>query len=77
MGNFNIEVPIWRTNPINNCFDQRLVPKKIKTATSNVQTDPIKKPDPPLMKSQSVNIQIDLPIDEPKTQTSPKKKDIK
>lgn len=56
------EVPL---SPLSKCFDQRLMPKKVKTATSNVQTEPIEAPQPPLMKSQSVSIQDDLKEQEP------------
>ena len=52
LDNFNVDVPNRRFDPLNKCFDQRLLPKKKIAKTSiNVQTDPIKKPDPPLMRS--------------------------
>lgn len=51
------EIPL---SPLSKCFDQRLMPKKVKTASMNVQTEPIEEAQPPLMKSQSVSIQNDL-----------------
>ena len=47
------EIPL---SPLSKCFDQRLMPKKVKTTSMNVQTDPIEEAVPPLMKSQSVSI---------------------
>jgi hypothetical protein len=47
------EIPL---SPLSKCFDQRLMPKKVKTASMNVQTEPIEEAQQPLMKSQSVSI---------------------
>ena len=47
-------------SPLSKCFDQRLMPKKVKTTSINIQTEPIEQPDLPSMKSQSVSIQNDL-----------------
>ena len=48
------EIPL---SPLSKCFDKRLQPKKVKTSSMNIQTDPIIEPDPPLMKSQSISVQ--------------------
>lgn len=54
------EIPL---SPLSKCFDQRLLPKKVKTSTTDVQTEKIEEPKPPLMKS--ISIQNDLKITEP------------
>ena len=71
--NVYIDVPELPLSPLSKCFDQRLVPKKVKTASMNIQTDPIEQPKPPLMKSQSVNIQEDLIPEEVKIVEEPEK----
>lgn len=71
--NVYIDVPELPLSPLSKCFDQRLVPKKVKTASMNIQTDPIEQPKPPLMKSQSVNIQEDLIPEEVKIEEEPEK----
>ena len=38
-------------SPLSKCFDKRLLPRKIKTSSINIQTDPIEKPKPPAMHS--------------------------
>ena len=52
-------------SPLSKCFDKRLQPKKVKTTSMNIQTDPIVEPEPPMMKSQSISVQDDLKIIEP------------
>jgi len=51
------EIPL---SPLSKCFDQRLMPRKVKTATFTMQTDPVQEPEAPMMKSQSISIQEDL-----------------
>ena len=65
------EIPM---SPLSRCFDQRLVPKKTKTTSSNAQTDPIEPPQPPLMKSQSISVQGDLKLEEDKPEPKEEKK---
>ena len=55
-----IDVPDVPMSPLSKCFDQRLLPKRIKTSSINMQTDPIEKPKPPVMHSQSIGVQDDL-----------------
>ena len=38
-------------SPLSKCIDKRLLPRKIKTSSINIQTDPIEKPKPPAMHS--------------------------
>ena len=54
--NVYIDIPEIPLSPLSKCFDQRLMPKKTKTNTANIQTDTIEQPKPPMMKSQSISI---------------------
>ena len=48
-------------SPLSKCFDHRLLPKRVHTSSVDMQTDPIEKPRPPAMMSQSTAVQeIDL-----------------
>jgi len=58
--NVYIDIPEVPLSPLSKCFDQRLMPKKVKTVSTNIQTEPIEAPQPPLMRSQSISIQDDL-----------------
>lgn len=61
LNNVYIDIAEIPVSPLSKCFDQRLVPKKVKTNEINVQTDPIEKPKV-AMKSQSVSVQEDLTL---------------
>jgi len=47
-------------SPLSKCFDHRLLPKKVKTNSINIQTEPIRPPTPPQMRSQTISVQEDL-----------------
>lgn len=47
------EIPM---SPLSKCFDQRLMPRKVKTTAVDVQTEPVQEPKPPAMRSQSISI---------------------
>jgi hypothetical protein len=55
LNNVYIDIAEIPVSPLSKCFDHRLVPKKVKTAGVNVQTDPIEKPKK-IMMSQSVSV---------------------
>ena len=76
LNNVYIDIQEIPMSPLSKCFDKRLLPKKIKTQSMNIQTDPIEEPPLPLMKSQSISVQDDLKIvitepNEPKPTTIP------
>lgn len=58
--NVYIDVADIPMSPLSTCFDKRLKPKKVKTSSINVQTEPIEEPKPPQMHSQSISVQEDL-----------------
>ena len=62
LNNVYIDIQEIPMSPLSKCFDKRLLPKKIKTQSMNIQTDPIEEPPLPLMKSQSISVQDDLKI---------------
>jgi hypothetical protein len=47
--NVYIDVPDIPMSPLSTCFDKRLKPKKVKTSSIDIQTEPIEEPKPPLM----------------------------
>ena len=58
--NVYIDVADIPMSPLSTCFDKRLKPKKVKTSSINIQTEPIEEPKPPQMHSQSISVQEDL-----------------
>ena len=42
-------------SPLSKCFDQRLLPKKVKTSSINLQTEPFEAPKP-AMHAKSIGI---------------------
>lgn len=42
-------------SPLSKCFDQRLLPKRVKTASINMQTEPFEEPKP-VMHAKSIGI---------------------
>jgi hypothetical protein len=62
--NVYIDVPDIPMSPLSTCFDKRLKPKKVKTSSIDIQTEPIEEPKPPLMQSQSISVQEDLKLTE-------------
>ena len=51
LNNVYIDIAEVPMSPLSKCFDQRLLPKKVKTASMNVQTDVVEKPKKPAMVS--------------------------
>ena len=49
--NVYIDVADIPMSPLSTCFDKRLKPKKVKTSSINIQTEPIEEPKPPQMHS--------------------------
>jgi hypothetical protein len=72
--NVYVDIPEIPLSPLSKCFDQRLMPRKVKTTSVDVQTEAIEQPKPPLMKSQSISIQSDLRI--PEIEKSPQQRQV-
>jgi len=51
LNNVYIDVAELPMSPLSKCFDKRLQPRKVKTSSMLIQTDPIEEPAPPMMKS--------------------------
>jgi hypothetical protein len=70
--NVYVDIPEMPLSPLSKCFDQRLMPKKVKTSSIDVQTEAIEQPKPALMKSQSISVQSDLKL--PEQEKSPEQR---
>lgn len=68
--NVYVDIPEIPLSPLSKCFDQRLMPKKVKTSSIDVQTEVFHAPKP-VMKCQSVSIQHDLFVPEPVEKSPP------